>query len=137
MGITAASASFRGDPPTLDAIVATVERMSGLPLAVESRSPGAMLRFNATVGFACALDEYVEVYAYGPGEHRIPTLRTCTHGACRRGRHTPRLCCPCARVARWCPWQTDIRRAPKAMRRDAESSEGKGQASNAPTPMDH
>ena len=72
MGITTASALFRGDPPTVDDIVAEIESASELTLVVDARPPGSMFRFHARLAFACAPREHVEVYAYMPG---VPSTR--------------------------------------------------------------
>src|SRR5690242_7803542 len=91
MGITATSAAFRDDRPTLDAIVAEIERRSGLPLVVESREPGTVFRFNAAVAFACARQEQVEIYAYAPGAPNIRDTILTTEGIDQLAQDNPQV----------------------------------------------
>ena len=91
MGITAASASFRGDPPRLEAIVAEIERMSGLTLVVESRPSDDLFRFNADIAFACVPRERVTVYAYVPGRKGLRELILATEGIDALARENPKV----------------------------------------------
>ena len=91
MGITASSAAFRGDPPSLEAIVAEIERTSGLALVVESRSSGDLFRFNADIAFACLRRERLTVYAYVPGRNDMRELIMATPGIDALARDNPKV----------------------------------------------
>ena len=91
MGITASSASFRGDPPSLEAIVAEIERTSGLALFVESRPASDLFRFNAEIAFACVRRERVSVYAYLPGRKGMRELIMATAGIEALARDNPQV----------------------------------------------
>jgi len=91
VGITASSASFRGDPPSLESIVAEVERSSGLALVLESRLSSDLFRFNAEIAFACVRRERVSVYAYMPGRKGMRELIMGTVGIDALARDNPRV----------------------------------------------
>ena len=91
MGITASSASFRGDPPSLKAIVAEIERVSGLALVVESRSSGDQLLFSAEIAFDCVRRERVTVHAYAPGRKGMRELIMATSGMDALLRDNPKV----------------------------------------------
>ena len=91
VGITASSASFRGDPPALEAIVAEIERLSGLALVVEPRSSGDLFRFNADIAFARVRRERVTVYAYVPGQKGMRELIMATPGVDALARDNPKV----------------------------------------------
>ena len=91
MGITDSSAAFRGDPPSLEAIVAEIERMSGLALVVESRSSGDQLLFNAEIAFDCLRRERVTLHAYAPGRKGMRELIMATSGLDALARDNPQV----------------------------------------------
>lgn len=67
MGITSQTVRFSDEPPNLEQIAAAMTRLCGLPVSVDDSSPAIksdLYQIHATVRFACAPREHVEVYSY-------------------------------------------------------------------------